>query len=156
NSRAESCRGRLPAWIDVLAPPRFCRLHRGACAHRRRRSAVGDPGAAGKEISGASAGARLGRRQHAGREITVQQQSHCEEPEGQRSNQGRKKYRAGLLRGAGHRVGHFGPTRWLEMTRAYAAIASSRRLVTGGPNPPITTKTIAIAPAIKLNTPTVP
>ena len=43
-----------------------------------------------------------------------------------------------------------------EATRAYAAIASSRRLVTGGPNTPMTTKTIVIAPAMKLNTPIVP
>ena len=38
----------------------------------------------------------------------------------------------------------------------YAAIASSRRLVTAGPNPAITMNTIAIAPAMKLNTPIVP
>jgi hypothetical protein len=39
---------------------------------------------------------------------------------------------------------------------AYAAIASSRRLVTGGPNTPMTIKTIAIAAAMKLNTLMVP
>jgi len=38
----------------------------------------------------------------------------------------------------------------------YAAIASSRRRVTAGPKPPITTNTTAMAPAMKLNTPTVP
>ena len=44
----------------------------------------------------------------------------------------------------------------LQSNHRYAAIASSRRLVTAGPNAPITTKTIAIAPAMKLNTPMVP
>jgi len=34
-------------------------------------AAAGDPVAPGQEISGASAGARLGRRQHAGREVTA-------------------------------------------------------------------------------------
>jgi hypothetical protein len=43
-----------------------------------------------------------------------------------------------------------------EGCEAHPAIASSRRLVTGGPNTPITTKTIAIAPAMKPNTPIVP
>ena len=48
------------------------------------------------------------------------------------------------------------PFRGGEEFIVHAAIASSRRLVTGGPNTPITTNTIAIAPAMKLNTPSVP
>ena len=71
NSRAESRNGRLCARIGVLAPPRFCPLRRGARAGGRHRSALGDSAAAGQEISGASTGDRLGRRQHAGREMTV-------------------------------------------------------------------------------------
>ena len=38
----------------------------------------------------------------------------------------------------------------------YAAIASRRRRVTAGPNTLMTTNTISIAPAMKLNTPMVP
>jgi hypothetical protein len=43
-----------------------------------------------------------------------------------------------------------------EWKSSYAAIASSRRLVTSGPNTAMTTKTIIMAPAMKLNTPIVP
>jgi hypothetical protein len=150
----QSRSGRLCACIGVLAPPRFCPLRRGARAGRRRRSAVGDPVAAGQEISGASADTRLGRRQHAGREVrpTNFSQMRCSALTVQRGS--------GIVP---HAECIKIPVRQRIIaccaapgTRDHAAIASSRRLVTGGPNTPMTTKTIAIAPAMKLNTPMVP
>jgi hypothetical protein len=56
--------GRLRARFGLLAAPRFDRLHCRAHAGGRGRSALGPPLAAGQDISGASAGARLGRRQN--------------------------------------------------------------------------------------------
>ncbi len=44
----------------------------------------------------------------------------------------------------------------LKYAASHLAIASSRRPVTAGPKPPITTITTAMAPAMKENTPTVP